>query len=145
MIVGLQQEARLADELVCPLRCDAVHRVAAIVDLVLLVVIGLLVVGCHQSVFEDGVEVGLDVVGVDDVLIVVLFLGAGRSGHHARASIVDIDVVLVVGEGVVVIEDERIIFVEILRDLVFVEILRHLVVDDLLELGFLVLEIVGHD
>ena len=83
----LDQEARLADELAGPLGLDAPRAVAPLVGLRLLLVVFLLVVvGLGgDAVLEDGVEVGLDVVGVDVVVVLLLLLVVGGGASWWRS------------------------------------------------------------
>src|SRR5215470_4598917 len=106
----LDQEARLADELVGLLRLDAARAVAPVVGLGHLVLVVVLVLGLGgDAVLEDGVEVGLDVVGVGLLLLVLLLLvvtgggaaGLGRGGLGRGGRGVGLDVLFV---AVVVVE-----------------------------------------
>ena len=108
----LHEEARLAHELAGPLGQDAVDRVAAVVDLDLLVLLVVFLLGADEAVLQDRVEVGLDVVGLDEILVVVLLfrtlLRRGDRGSVVclgsivvRVDDLDIDVVLVVEDVVV--------------------------------------------
>src|SRR4029453_9459365 len=83
----LDQEAGLAHELVGLLGLDAAAAVAPVVGLGALVLVLLLVLGLGgDAVLEDGVEVGLDVVGVGLLLVLLVLLrvpalaGLGRRG-----------------------------------------------------------------
>src|SRR5690606_26414209 len=86
LLAVLDQEAGLADELVGLLGLDAAGAVAPVVGLGRLVLV-LVVLG-GDAVLEDLVEVGLDVVGVELLLVVllVLVLGdlAGLRGRRGR-------------------------------------------------------------
>ena len=121
----LHQEARLADELARSLGLDAVDRITPVVDLQLLFVLVGLVVSRDHPILEDRVEVGLDVVGRDEVLVLVLVLhdGCGWPPAAGRGlgillgflflvlEIGDLVVVAEAGELVVLLED---VLVEVL-------------------------------
>src|SRR5262245_28850371 len=82
---SLDEEAALADELAVGLGLHPTGGLAGVVLLLLLVLLVLEVVGRGDPVLQDGVEVGLYVVGIELVLVVVLLsrlLALGRGGRH---------------------------------------------------------------
>ena len=72
----LHEEAGLADELARALRQDPAGAVAALLGLGRDLLLVLLLLGGGDPVLQDGVEVGLDVVGV--VLLLLLVLASRR-------------------------------------------------------------------
>src|SRR5262245_19057039 len=134
----LDQEARLADELVGLLGLDAARAVAPVVGLGHLVLVVVLVLRLGgDAVLEDGVEVGFDVVGIDVLVLLLLLLvvagagaaGLGRGGLGRGGRSVGLDVlfvaVVVVVEVVALFADRLVVLVEILFVLVgfFAELL----------------------
>ena len=93
-----EQEAARAERLVGALGLQPVDRLTTVVDGALLVLVVLLVLGGDHAVLEDAVEVGLDVVGGDEVVVVVLFLllGAGALALAGPDGGVGLGVVVVV-------------------------------------------------
>ena len=84
----LDQEAGLAHELVGLLGLDAARAVAPVVGLGDLVLVLVLVLGLGgDAVLEDGVEVGLDVVGVDVVVVLLLLVVVGRLAGLGRCAL----------------------------------------------------------
>ncbi len=136
---GLQQEAALAYELARTPGLDLV-RVPTLVDvddLVLFLV--FLVVSGSDPVFEDRVEVGLDVVGVDVleiVLLTFLVAGLGRPGRDRGRLLLDLLLERVL-DGVLV---DQLFFVdEILVEVLFVALEVRLVEVGVVEIGLVVL------
>src|SRR4029079_414347 len=70
-----EQEAGRAELFVGPLGLEAVTALAPLLGFGLLLVLVGGVLGGDEAVLEDGIQIGLDVVGVDDVLVVLLVLG----------------------------------------------------------------------
>ena len=112
-----EQEAVRAELLVGPLRLQPVAGLAAVVGLLVVLVV-VLVLGRDQAVLEDAVEVGLDVVGREQVVVLVLLLLAGARpalGAGGRRVVgvvlvlvlVDLLVVDDLDVVVLVVEDER--------------------------------------
>src|SRR5688572_2748697 len=90
----LDQETGLADELARPLGQDlggALGPVLGVGDLVLLV---LLLVDDDEAVLQDDVEPGLDVVGVDVVIVLIVVVVFGHHDHADRylGLLVDVDI-----------------------------------------------------
>ena len=71
-----EQEAGRAQLLVGALGLQPVAAVGAVVGLVLLVVV-VVVLGGDETVLEDAIEIGLDVVGREQLVVLVLLLLAG--------------------------------------------------------------------
>jgi hypothetical protein len=132
----LHEEARLTHELPRSLGEDAVNRVAAVVDLDLLVLlVGLLLDG-NEAILEDRVERGFDVVGLDEVLVVIFILGRLFDRHRAGRGLDligldDVDVEHLVIEDVIVEDlDIKVLevgigFFQLIFELVFRELLDH--------------------
>jgi hypothetical protein len=89
-----EEEAARAERLVGALGLEAVDRLAALVDLRLLLVLVLLVLCRDHAVLEDPVEVGLDVVGGDEVVVVVLLLVLGALALAGADRLLGVVVVL---------------------------------------------------
>src|SRR5690606_28665738 len=123
LLAVLDEEAGLADELVGLLGLDAAGAVAPVVGLGRLVLVLVLVVLRRDAVLEDLVEVGLDVVGVELLLVVVLLLVlgglAGLAGRRGRDLVLLLLLVLV--DDLV---EDLVVGVEV------VGLVEHLVVDE---------------
>ena len=142
----LHQEARLADELAGPLRLDPAGAIAALGRLRgLLLFVVFLFLGRRDPILQDGVEVGLHVVGVGLLLVLVLVLAVvalGLDGHDDVVLVLvviddhDIVVAVQIVHEQVVVDDERVL-VQVLVQ-VFDEIAR-LVIEVLRILDLLVL------
>ena len=88
----LHEEARLAHELAGPLGQDAVDRVTTVVDLDLFVFLVRILLDGDQAILQDRVERGLDVVGFDQVVVVVLFLSALLDDDRSASRLDDVRV-----------------------------------------------------
>ena len=135
------QEAGLAHELAGTTRLDAIDRVAALVGIRLVFVIFVgLVVGSDHTVFEDGVKVGLDVIGDDDVIVVIVVLGRSEPTCGRSRGVVVL-LLFVVGQRNIFITDKGVIYCEIVLvkligiDVVGLEVFLRLLIQHLEVVG----------
>ena len=98
----LHQEARLAHELAGALRLDAPGTVAALLGLGDDLLLVFLLLRRGDAILEDGVEVGLDVVGVVLFLFLVFFVAVVSLGLDGRGRVAGTVVF-------VLIEDDRVV------------------------------------
>src|SRR5215212_154709 len=81
-----EEEAAGAERLVGAFGLQPVERLAAVVDRSFLVLVVLLVLGGDHAIFEDPVEIGFDIVGRQQVVVVVLLLFLGLPLPNARGA-----------------------------------------------------------
>jgi hypothetical protein len=110
LIGMLHQETRLTHELAGTFRLNAIDGVAAIVNFAFFVflVFERLVLGRNKAVFEDHVEVGLNIVRVDNVFVVIVIVGRKTTGRRCRGGLVFL---VGVANQFVVFTDKRIVFI----------------------------------
>ena len=114
----LHQEAGLAHEFAGALGLDAIDRITAVIDLYFFfILVGLFLRG-NQAILQNGVEVGFDVIGIDDVVIVVLLFGGGESAGGGSRFLLDVfdivdDTVVVTDECIIFLVDLKVFFVQI--------------------------------
>ena len=125
----LHEEAGLAHELAGALRLDPAGAVAALLGLGDDLLLVLLLLGGGDAVLQDGVEIGLDVVGVVLLLLLVLAFvvvplgldGRGRVASASSSSSSRIDVV-VLGVEIELVDREVAVVEVVLVERVVIEV-----------------------